>query len=160
VSWFDRWVYDRGKAAATRATPAADEQRAITDLPWISGGGAPSMAWVVSPETALRLAPVFSAWRLLASSVASLPLHAYRDLGDRRQRMGSVPQLFQRPSVQGTVYDWVHRLVISLLSRGNAVGMTTERDGFGFPIGVEWLNPADVYCDERSFARPDWYYQP
>jgi HK97 family phage portal protein len=141
-----------------REEPPA-EQRAIVDLPWIAGGLSPTEARTITVDTATRLAPVFSAWRILGSSVASLPLHAYRDLGDRRQRMGSAPQLFQAPSVQGTLYDWLHRLVISLLSRGNAIGMVTSRDGFGFPTGIEWLNPDDVHCDDRSFARPDWYYQ-
>lgn len=151
MSWFDRYVWRRSR-------PDQAEQRAITSLPWSVGGDMPS-AGPVTFDRAVAFAAVFSAWRYLADQTATLPLHAYRDLGDRRQRMGSLPQLFQQPSVQGTLVDWVYRAVISLLSRGNAVGMVTARDGFGFPTGLEWLNMADVYCDDRSFARPVWYFQ-
>lgn len=161
-TWFDRYVWRRNR-------PESVEQRAIVDLPWEAGGAAPSASRVTF-DRAVAFHAVFAAWRYLADQTATLPLHAYRDLGDRRQRMATLPQLFQQPSVQGTLVDWIHRAVISLLSRGNAVGMVTARDGFGFPTGVEWLNMADVYCDDGtgsrsptgqagSFARPVWYYQ-
>jgi HK97 family phage portal protein len=152
-TWFDKLIWHRDGRAP------AEELRAITTLPWAAGGDGLASTRTVNFDTAASYGAVFAAWRYLADHIATLPLHAYRDLGDRRQRMPSLPQLFQQPSAQGTLVDWLHRMVVSLASRGNAVGLITARDGFGFPIGLEWLSMSDVYCDDQSFARPVWYYQ-
>jgi HK97 family phage portal protein len=142
-----------------RAVAGRVEQRDISSVPWNVGG--PLRPSLVTVEQAQALAPVYAAWRLIGDVVASLPVHAYRDLGDRRQRMNSLPQLFQNPSTQGTLTDWVFRLVHSMVSRGNAVGWVLERDGFGYPTLVEWQSPESVYVDQdgpdASFARPVWY---
>lgn len=137
-----------------------EEQRTLT-VPWDVGDN------LLRPQTvtfdrAASFGAVFGAWRYLADQIATLPLHAYRDLGDRRQRMPNLPQLFQQPAVQGTTVDWLFRAVISMASRGNAVGLVTARDGFGFPAGVEWHNPDEWRVDDQlpqaSIARPVWYW--
>jgi HK97 family phage portal protein len=139
-----------------------DEQRAIDSVPWDVGG--PTRPSTVSADQALGLVPVFAAVRLLASQVASLPLQAYRKTGDTRARIAS-PALFVHPSVQGTLYDWLHRCVTSLALRGNAYGLITQRDRDQYPTMVEWLHPDDVFVDDRqasgpgSFTNPTWYWQ-
>ncbi len=138
-----------------------EEQRAIS-VPWDVGG--PTRSGSVSAEQALSLIPVFAAVRLLASQVASLPLQAYRKTGDGRMRIPA-PSLFVNPSVQGTLYDWLHRAVTSLALRGNAYGLITQRDRDQYPTMIEWLHPDDVFVDDRqasgpgSFANPTWYWQ-
>lgn len=138
-----------------------EEQRAIS-VPWDVGG--PTRSGSVSAEQALSLIPVFAAVRLLASQVASLPLQAYRKSGDGRIRIPA-PSLFVNPSVQGTLYDWLHRAVTSLALRGNAYGLITQRDRDQYPTMIEWLHPDDVFVDDRqasgpgSFANPTWYWQ-
>lgn len=138
------------------------ETRAIDAVPWDFGGIRTSST--VSAEQALGLVPVFAAVRLLASQVASLPLQAYRKAGDTRMRIGA-PSLFVQPSVQGTLYDWLHRCVTSLALRGNAYGLITQRDRNQYPTMIEWLHPDDVRCDDQapsgpgSFANPTWYWQ-
>lgn len=146
-------------------TAKAEEQRAIS-VPWDVGG--PTRSGSVSAEQALSLIPVFAAVRLLASQVASLPLQAYRKTGrpgeETRQKIPS-PSLFVNPSVQGTLYDWLHRAMTSLALRGNAFGLITQRDRDQYPTMVEWLHPDDVFVDDRqasgpgSFANPIWYWQ-
>jgi HK97 family phage portal protein len=95
--------------------------------------------------------------------VASLPLQAYRKNGDSRSKI-MTPSLFVNPSVQGTLYDWLHRAVTSLALRGNAFGLITQRDRDQYPTMVEWLHPDDVFVDDRqasgpgSFANPTWYW--
>jgi HK97 family phage portal protein len=137
-----------------------EEQRAIS-VPWDVGG--PSRSGSVSAEQALSLIPVFAAVRLLASQVASLPLQAYRKNGDSRSKI-MTPSLFVNPSVQGTLYDWLHRAVTSLALRGNAFGLITQRDRDQYPTMIEWLHPDDVFVDDRqasgpgSFANPTWYW--
>jgi HK97 family phage portal protein len=153
-TWFDRYVWRRRRASREL------EQRAITSLPWNVGD--PLHPAAVTFDRAASFGAVFGAWRYLADQIATLPLHAYRDLGDRRQRLGSLPQLFQQPAVQGTLVDWLFRAVIAMASRGNAVGVVTARDGFGFPTGVEWTDPDEWRVDDEppngSVANPVWWW--
>lgn len=152
MSWFDRLVWDRRKA----------ERRTIGTVPWSTGDDALVAPRRVDFDRAASFGAVFGAWRYLGDQIATLPVHAYRDLGDRRQRMQSLPVLFQQPAAQGTLTDWLYRAVIAMASRGNAVGLVTSRDGFGFPTGIEWTNPDDWRVDDQppqaSLARPRWYY--
>lgn len=138
------------------------EQRAITDLPWDQGG--PAHPSQVSMDRALQLAPVYAAGRLLASSVASLPLQTYRRSGSARVKLERVPDLFWNPTVQGTPYDWLFRAMTSMIYRGNAIGLITARDAMEFPTMIEWLNPDEVHVqDDQMFGRgsftdPIWYW--
>lgn len=89
---------------------------------------------------AVRLAPVFAAGRLLATSCAGLPLEEFAIRGDSRVRTRLSP-LFAKPSATGTAYDWIYRAVISLAFTGNAVGIIMERDYLEYPTRVEWVKP-------------------
>lgn len=138
------------------------EKRSISTLPWDHGGTLNPAA--VSVDRALQLAPVYAAGRLLASSVASLPLQGYRKAGEARQKI-PLPSLFASPSVEGTLHDWLFRAMTSLIYRGNAVGLVTARDGFAYPVMIEWLNPSDIQVQDSnmsgpgSFTDPIWYWK-
>lgn len=129
------------------------ESRAITSLPFnVSAPFGPPTA-----EQALALVPMFAAIRLLADSVSSLPVDAYRKAGDTRIPV-TAPSLIRQPSASGSLVDWLYRLVFSLAAWGNAYGLITERDEFGFPTMIEWLDPASVHVDESNRVRPRYYY--
>lgn len=138
------------------------EQRSIDSVPWDQGG--PLHPTGVGVDRALKLGPVYAAGRLLADSVASLPLQQYRKSGDVRQKM-PLASLFASPSVTGTLHDWLFRAVTSLAYRGNAVGLITARDYLEFPTMIEWLNPDDVTVIDSSpsgpgsFTNPLWYWR-
>lgn len=142
--WLDRL---RGKT----------EQRAITSLPWNYGESLSSAA--VTQERALTLGSVFSAVRLLADDISTLPIKAYRRVGDERKPMSNLPQLFAQLEDDGTLTDWLHECVTSLALRGNAYGLVTSRDGMEFPTSIMWLNPGEVEADDRVPTRPVWYWQ-
>lgn len=123
------------------------ESRTISGDAFIRGL---DMPMEVSRDKALRLTPVYAAVSLLADGVAALPLQAYRVGADgSRQRTGS-PALFRNPSTYGTVYDWVHRAMVSLLLRGNAYGLVTSRDSSYWPTSIEWLDPDRVQVITRA----------
>lgn len=138
------------------------EGRAIGALPWNVGDDGLLYRQPVTFDRAASFGAVFGAWRYLGDQIATLPLHAYRDLGGRRQRMASLPQLLQQPAVEGTLLDWLFRIVVAMASRGNSVGYVTSRDGFGFPTGIELTSPDDWRVEDQppqaSTARPNWYY--
>src|SRR5215468_4837692 len=133
------------------------EERAITSLPWDRGGPAPSQS--VDTDRALTLVPIYAAVRLLADSIASLPLHLYRKKDDVPVQQ-SDPALLVKPEINGNLYDWLHRLVTSLALRGNAYGMITDRDSYGTPTMIEWLDPDLVYVNDRAFTGPGSFLQP
>lgn len=121
------------------------EQRTIS---WPFDVGPPRYALGVSDEnTALSLHAVFAATRLLADSVACLPLHVYRDVGGRREKV-TASTFFDRPSAYGTQFDWIYQAMTSLLLHGNAYGLVAGRDGYGYPTTIEWLNPDKVSCEQ------------
>lgn len=121
----------------------------------------------LNEDGALRLGAVLAAGRLLAANIASVDLGVYRRVGDAQQQL-PLPSLFAQPSAQGTLYDWIFRAVTSLAYRGNAVGVVTARDYLEYPTAVEWLDPANVMCEDRvrmtplgapgSFTNPRFYY--
>lgn len=133
------------------------EQRMVT-VPFGMGDVYGSTA-SVSTETALTLASVYAANRLLAASVSTLPVKAYRVIGEERQPMSSLPQLFQRLRDSGQLVPWLHRCMTSLGLRGNAYGLVTARDGFGFPIDVTWLNPSDISIDDANPGAVTWRWR-
>ncbi|MDX2922071.1 phage portal protein [Streptomyces sp. NE06-03C] len=131
--------------------------RAITSVPW--GHGGPGNPAEVSASRALTLIPVFASVRLIADNVASLPLQLFRRDGADRQPVSYVPDLFWKPDVQGDLFTWLHKCVLSMALRGNAYGLVTQRDQLGFPTMVEWLNPDDVWVDEYNPVKPKYYWQ-
>lgn len=134
------------------------EQRSISfqDV-WGSGGNAHLLTGA-GQERALRLAPVYSATRLLSDSVAAMPLKSYLGEGAARRPIVS-PQIFTRPAAVGTRYDWLHRCMTSLTLRGNAYGLIISHDAAGWPDQVEWLHPDDVHVEDNFAAVPVWYYK-
>lgn len=130
------------------------EQRAVTSVPWNIGGVSSA---TINQDKALRLFAVYGATRLLADNIASLPLDAYRRLSDLTRRPVTSPLLLS-PSIHGTRFDWMHRLVVSLALRGNAYGLITAIGSDGYPTRVEWLHPdrVDIHDDDTSVA-PRWY---
>jgi HK97 family phage portal protein len=134
------------------------QQRAITYQDVWGSGGDPNILRGGSQERALRLAPVYAATRLLADSVASLPMKSYMVAGEQRLP-APLPALFSRPAAVGTRYDWLHRAVTSLALRGNAYGLITAVDAAGWPAQIEWLHPDDVTVADNFAAVPVWYYK-
>ncbi len=133
------------------------ETRSIDSVPWDQGGSL--RASTVSESDSLGLAAVWSAARFLSDYISTLPLHAYRRLGEDRQRMGSLPQLLQFMAEDGTLTDWVSEAVFSLALHGNAIGLVLGRDGFGFPTSVQWRPKTEFYVDDTSSTvRPQWYW--
>jgi len=96
-------------------------------------------------DEALGLPALYSGAKLLADSVASLPLKIYTRGGlDGRAIRYRGPSVFDMPSVTGTTFDWLFTAMTSLVLQGNAWGFITGRDGYGYPTGIEWIPPQDV----------------
>jgi len=105
----------------------------------------------VTPDRALRLSTVWGCVRLLADSVSTLPLQVFRD--DERDPLPT-PRLLQRPSADHPeLADWLWAVMASLLLRGNAWGLVTDRAGV-LPAQVDLLDPDRVSVQEDRDAPP------
>ncbi|MER8042717.1 phage portal protein [Streptomyces sp. NPDC094032] len=147
--------WTRALAAPFRRLALA-ARRAITSVPWVAGGPSSTQ---VSTERALSLIPVFACVRIISESVATLPLQLFRRDGSSREPLNYVPQLFWAPDAQGDLVTWLSKCLTSMLLRGNAYGLITQRDPLGFPTMVEWLDPDDVWVDETNPVRPVYYWR-
>ena len=140
------------------------EQRVIGGLPWKpwdswqwrfdSGGPAHPSRQIMGAEASLALPALYAGVKLIADNIASMPLRVYmqqlgRD-GYPGKRLWTGPSIFDQPSYDGTLYEWVNVMMVSLLLQGNAWGWITGRDAYGYPTGIEWVPPQDVYVHEAE----------
>lgn len=143
---------------------SAVEQRVIGGVPWQpwtnpfwrfdTGGPVHPTRSFYGPTEAMGLPALYAGVKLLADSAASLPLRVYQNLdsstgyGSGKHRIYGGPTIFDRPSVIGTFFDWMAQAMVSVLLQGNCWGFITGKDGYGFPTGIEWIPPEDVYVLE------------
>lgn len=84
--------------------------------------------------------------------MASLPLKIYTrapgGLAPPARYIG--PSLFDNPSVSANLFDWLYQCMTSLVLHGNAWGMITGRDGYGYPTGIDWVPPDMVTVIDDS----------
>ena len=148
------WV---GRARRALASMGPVEDRSIGSVPWSVGD--PLSSASTSQDRALRMGPVFSAVRLISDTVSTLPIKAYRKIREERAPMKTLPELFRLLDDSGQLVTWLKRCVASLMLRGNAYGYITERDGYGYPTVIQWLDPSDVSCNDINPWAPIWYWQ-
>jgi HK97 family phage portal protein len=97
----------------------------------------------VNADRALRSSAVFACVRLLSDAVSTLPLAVFR-AGEAEPI--TTPPLLQRPSADfPQLSDWLWAVMASLLLRGNAWGVITDRAGPGLlPSQVDLVDPDAV----------------
>jgi HK97 family phage portal protein len=97
----------------------------------------------VNPSTAMQHSAVWACVNLIAGSISTLPLAAYRD-GDR-DPLPALPPILRTPSAGWNLPEFIYALLQSLLLRGNAYGLIVDRAGAGLlPSQVELLAPERV----------------
>lgn len=131
-----------------------------TDDFWYTpvGSAVPSAAGPrVTTDSALRVSAVYACVRVIAESIASLPLILYgRDPQDPRskQRANGHPLyrlLHDQPNGWQTSYEWREQRMAHLLLRGNSYAQL-EYDSAGRLVGLWPLHPdrIRVIVDERN----------
>lgn len=99
----------------------------------------------VNQETAMGVTSVYRAVSLIAGTIASLPLHAYKatEDGRERQKSGNAADLLAAPHPDLTPYELIETVVTHLLLWGNAY-LWVGRDGLGVAKELWPLHPAGV----------------
>lgn len=124
---------------AVRADPVTMEEFGYL-LGAASGNSTKTKAGtVVGPRRALGLSPWYSGVRYLSESMASLPVHAYRDDAGYRSRRADPPWL-TRPDIELPWEQLVEFWMMSLLHKGNAYSWKL-RNAAGQVVGLRELHP-------------------
>src|SRR5579859_7538974 len=99
----------------TILSPKRTERRSLADpQPWViqmlgRGSQTSSGAWV-NPDTALRFTAVFAAVRIIAESIATMPLNVYRQLDSGGKRIAADFPLYSLlhdlPNESQTSFEW------------------------------------------------------
>lgn len=83
----------------------------------------------VNPTTAMQHSAVWACVNLIAGSISTLPVAAYRR-GDR-DPLPDLPPLLRQPSAGWSLPEFLYALLQSLLLQGNAYGLIVDRAGAG-----------------------------
>lgn len=89
--------------------------------------------------TALGVSAVLGSVSLLADTVASLPLRAYRTKNGKRESI-ALPDIIANPDPESNSYELIHQTMASLALHGNAY-IHIDRDRSGNEIGLVPLHP-------------------
>src|SRR5579859_5059299 len=145
-----------------RVLASRTEERVIGGVPWRLlrpwdspfwrfnvGGPIHPYRQVMGTERSLGLPALFAGCKILADNAASLPIQIFtEDQNNGKPTRYFGPSIFDKPSQVGTTFDWVHTALTSLILHGNAWGLITSRDAYGYPLGIEWQNPENVQVIE------------
>lgn len=130
---------------------------------WLGLGGRSTSGVTVSTETALGLVSVYACIRVLAESVASLPLILYRRLpGGGKERATDHPMyalLHDQPNPEMTSFVWRETVMAHLVTWGNSYNeIAFDSEGrlqlWPLPpsrVEVSWENDRRVY----DFLQPN-----
>jgi HK97 family phage portal protein len=139
-------------------------ERRMSDAELIAAlGGASSASGVhVTSETAMRSSAVYACVRVLAESVASLPLPLYRRAGDRgRERAVNHPLyalLHDTPNPEMTSFELRETLMYHLALWGNAY-CKIESDGAGRVTGLWPLLPGQMEVKRTPSGALEYGYR-
>jgi HK97 family phage portal protein len=110
----------------------------------------------VNPTTALQHSAVWACVNLIAGSISTLPLAAYRR-GDR-DPLPDLPPILRQPSAAMNLLEFIYATLQALLTRGNTIGQIVDRAGAGLlPSQVELLanDRVQVEANDRISWRID-----
>lgn len=109
----------------------------------------------VTPDTALRHAAVWACVRLIADTVSGLPIDAYRTGG--RKPLTARPRLLDEPASGMGFADWTYAVLVSALTRGNALGLVVDRAGVAeLPTQIELVDSARIATSTGGDGRITW----
>jgi HK97 family phage portal protein len=113
-------------------------------------------AVAVNPTTAMQHSAVWACVNLIAGSISTLPLAAYRE--GERDPLPNLPPILRAPSATMNLPEFIYATLQALLTRGNTFGLIVDRAGAGLlPAQVELLanERVQVEANDRIKIRVD-----
>ena len=135
----------------SRETRSWTPEPPIPPFPGVNIFGQPSLA--AQPDQALAVPTVWACVKLIADTISSCPLETFRRTDGVPARITD-PAVVKNPDPDETQSEWVHSLVVSLLLRGNGLGL---RSGVGVNTSLPLLSPDKVRPDvDRATGQLRW----
>lgn len=128
--------------------------------PYLAGRSAAGKR--VNAFTAMQTTAVYACVRILAESIAGLPLHVYAYRGDGKERVPEHPLYFllhDAPNPEMTSFVFRETAMIHLLLWGNSYSQIL-RDGMGRVIGLYPLLPDRMSVDRDAHGELVYTYTP
>lgn len=147
-----KFAYRIRSAVSTLANP----ERWLIEM---FGGTHSKSGTRVNENTAVKVTAVFACVRLLAQTLASLPLHTYKRVGDGRERAYDHPLyslLHSLANPECTSYNFRLIMMVNLLLTGNAYAEIV-RNGAGH-ITELWPISSSRVNIRRNFATNEIFY--
>lgn len=115
-----------------------------------------------SPSKAMTLGAFYACVTLLADTISSLSVKAFRDVDGASIEIEPQPSLFQNSPYAGlSWFDWLWMFMESLAVTGNAFGRVTQFDKYGRPNSIMPVHPRDITIstesDDADWLTPDYY---
>jgi len=130
---------------------------------WLGGGGNTASGVAVTPDTAMREAAVYACVRVLAESVAQLPLFVYQRRKSGGKDKASDHQLYNllhnQPNRWQTSFEYRESLMGAVTLRGNAISRVVST-GAGAVSELIPLMPDRVKIFRAPDGRRAYRYQP
>ena len=145
-------IFEKLGLAKPRDVPRLPEiQDNVRDSGTIFTFGRADSGEQVDEKSAMQIATVYACVRLLAESVAQLPLHLYRytDSGTGKEMATDHPLyavIHRQPNPEMTSFTWRETMMVHLLLYGNAYCQII-RDGKNGVVSVYPLLPENVEVD-------------
>lgn len=98
-------------------------------------------------DAAMRITTVYRCVRLIADTVATLPIHVKRRMPDGSRITvydHPVARLLQSPSPLYARIDFLRTLISAEELTGNAYAHIAERDALGYPTRLDYYKPSEV----------------
>ena len=155
--WFG---FSRPRDAPSKRVP--DVQDNVRDSGGLFVFGRADSGERVDERSAMQIATVYACVRLLAESVASLPLHLFRvtddDGGKEKARNHPLyPILFRQPNPEMSSFTFRETMMTHLLLWGNAYAQII-RDGRNDVLGLYPLLPENVEVDRNDAGKIYYIY--
>jgi len=99
---------------------------------------------VVTNETALRHSAVWACLRLRANLISTMPVDAYRKVGDIQIEIPKPPVLVNPGGDRVDIQEWLYSSQVDLDRGGNTFGRITARSGLGLPARIELAPLSEV----------------
>ena len=106
----------------------------------------------IDQDTVFSVNAVFSAVSLIADTISTLPLHAYKRNDDTRVDLSPQPQWLRKPDADLPAEAFWNSVVVSLLLEGNAF-VRAYYNARGEVVTLTVLNPTSVEVTRDSVGR-------
>ena len=136
---------------------SAPEQRTVTGSSFIPPAGYDFSPDLPGVHRAMSNMAVFACVRLLADTIASLPMYVYRrDANNMPQRIWPTPGVIRQPTPEFDLFQWKWMIVSTLALRGNSFHVVSGRDKLGYPTSLVPVHPDLVHVERRTNLL-EWY---